>query len=468
MENLDQIPLVKQDNSVSEKYSEENTVTTSENVHNLPAKSSGVLILPEQSKKTMEKCNSLLLHDSQTNQPEYCKKMVGYSPHLANEKKNTDCLNSYLSSGNMFSSLLSGYQYATSPLDSSSSLNKDAVISEDGRCRSSLRAENKKQYEKMHATLQYPAAGSPTLTDTYLQRQAEETMVFSLHGHTQTPNAFSLEPATLKQNLEYVKEQGEINDEQMHVTNENQCEAVTNDLVMSYSEDESKTLIAVENKLKMHLSVMNNGCLEDVKDEYLPSESKTQYEFELKRKFDLVLEELRMFHEISKRNENDLSRVETNSHNSYCELNNSEGIDENVKNISQNKICISFPICDTIEMQNISANNQSSLKEKISRGNEEQKVYNEYCISRRPSEEVLHLPTAEGCFDSLYKKSYTWDPAFLSCTLMKEQSYNLQKEGGYFLSREVVRVQPLKTCRGPIRIGLSRRARPKQLHPYLK
>lgn len=39
---------------------------------------------------------------------------------------------------------------------------------------------------------------------------------------------------------------------------------------------------------------------------------------------------------------------------------------------------------------------------------------------------------------------------------------------GYFLSQEVMRVQPLKTCKGPIRIGLSRKARPKQLHPYLK
>lgn len=35
-----------------------------------------------------------------------------------------------------------------------------------------------------------------------------------------------------------------------------------------------------------------------------------------------------------------------------------------------------------------------------------------------------------GHFDAAYKKPYTWDPAFLSCTLLKEQNYNLQKEGG--------------------------------------
>nr|XP_013810503.1 PREDICTED: RAD51-associated protein 2 isoform X2 [Apteryx mantelli mantelli] len=416
----------------------------------------------------MEKCKSLLLHDSQTNQPEYCKKMDGYSSHLANEKKYVDYPNTYLNSGNIFPSLLSGYQYVILPLDSSPFVHKYAVISEDGHCRSSLSAEKQKQYEKIHATLQYPVTGNPTLTDTYLQRQAEETVHFSSHGHPQKTNAFSLEPATLKQNLEYVKEQEEISDEQMHVTNESQCETVMNDLIMSYSADESKTFIAVEEKLKMHLSIMNNRCLEDVKDEYLPSESKIKYEFELKRKFDLVLEELHMFHEISKGNENNLSSVETNSHNSYCELNNSEGIDENVKNVSQKKICISFPICDTIEGQNITDINRSSFKEKISSGNEEQKVSNEYCISRWSSEEFLHSSAAEGYFDSLDKKSYTWDPAFLSCTLMKEQSYNLQKEGGYFLSHEVVRLQPLKTRRGPIRIGLSRKARPKQLHPYLK
>lgn len=33
-------------------------------------------------------------------------------------------------------------------------------------------------------------------------------------------------------------------------------------------------------------------------------------------------------------------------------------------------------------------------------------------------------------FDAAYKKPYTWDPAFLSCTLLTEQNYNLQKEGG--------------------------------------
>lgn len=39
---------------------------------------------------------------------------------------------------------------------------------------------------------------------------------------------------------------------------------------------------------------------------------------------------------------------------------------------------------------------------------------------------------------------------------------------GSHFSHGISRVQPLKTCSRPIRVGLSRRARLKQLHPYLK
>ncbi|XP_065486590.1 LOW QUALITY PROTEIN: RAD51-associated protein 2 [Caloenas nicobarica] len=460
-EDFDQIPVVSQENSVKKK-SEENTVTSSKEVHNLPTKSNDVLILPEPSKPTMEKCNSLLLQDSQTNEPEYCKKIEAYSPHLASEKLENQ--NTYLNFENVFPGSSSLYQSVPLPLDSRSFVNKDEAVSEDGHSSS---ADKQKQSEKMNAVTQYPSTGSPGVTNTRLELQAKETVQFFSQGHTQTNEAVSLEPAALKRHLEYVKEQEEISDEQMHVTNESQCETVMNDLIMSYSEDESKTFIAAEEKLKMHLSIMNNGCLEVVKDKYLPLENKITCELELKRKFDLVLEELHMFHEISKGNENNLSSLETNSHN-YCELNNSEGIDENVTRVSQKKACISSSVCGTVEGQNITDSNEISLTEKKSNDNEDQKLSKEYCISRLSSEDLLHSPIAEGYFDAAYDKPYTWNPAFLSCTLLREQKYNLQKEAGYFLSHEVMRVQPLKTCKGPIRIGLSRKARLKQLHPYLK
>uniref|UniRef100_A0A803XVQ3 RAD51 interacting motif domain-containing protein n=2 Tax=Meleagris gallopavo TaxID=9103 RepID=A0A803XVQ3_MELGA len=471
-EDFDQISLVNQDYSVKKLSTVQNTAISSENIHNLSAKSKDVLILPELSKTTMEKCSSLLLQDSQTSKPEYCKAVDAYTLHLVNEKEFVEFPNAYLNSRNIFPSSLSGDLYITSLLPKNSSVNKDGEdAGEDTHSRISLNADKQKQIEKNYATMSYLCTRCPTVTYTYLQLKASETVYFSLQGHTETNKAVSLDPATLKQHLEYVKEEEEISDEQMHVTNESQCETVMNDLIMSHSEDEAKTFIAGKEKFKMHLSLMNNGCLGDVKDEYLPSENKTTYEFELKRKFDLVLEELHMFHEISKEDENNLSSVETNSHNNYSELISSDGIEENTESISEKKTYISSPLCGIIKGENMTVSNERLLNEKISLENENMEASKEYCMSRLSSEELLHSPIAEGYLCSIYKKPYTWDPAFLSSTLLKEENYNLQKEGeylGYFLSHEVTRVQPLKTCKRPIRIGLSKKARPQKLHPYLK
>uniref|UniRef100_A0A8C3M692 Uncharacterized protein n=1 Tax=Geospiza parvula TaxID=87175 RepID=A0A8C3M692_GEOPR len=416
-EDFDQIPLVKQDSSIQKRLCE-------------------------------EKYNSLLLLDRQINTHENCKDLDTCSPHLANEK--VDNQNTYLFSENLFPSSSNIYQSVTLPLDSNSFVNRE--ISEDGHCRNSSSAGKQKASETIPAAVQYLSGGSPAMTDTYLQLQGKETAPFSVQGHEEKNKTGSSVPATLK-HLEYVKEQEERNDEQMHVTNECQCETVMNYLIMSYSEDKSETFIAADKELKMPLSIMNNGCLEDVKDKYLPLENKITHEFELKRKFDLVLEELRMFHEISKENVNNLSSLETNLPNTYCKLNNAERIDENMAKDSQRKIGIYSPICGTTKEKHIIDINESSLHEKILIEKEDQKVSKDYSISRMSSKELLHSH-AEG------KNPYAWDPAFLPGTFFKEQRY--------FLSRDIIRVQPLKTCKGPIRIGLSRKARPKKLHPYLK
>ncbi|XP_064267947.1 RAD51-associated protein 2 [Passer domesticus] len=459
-EDFDQIPLVKQDNSIQKKLCEESAVTGSKEIQCLPVKSNDVLILSEQPKETTEEYNSLLLLERQINKHENCKDLESCSPNLANKK--VDNKNTYLFPENLFPSSSNIYQPVTLPQDSSSFVNRE--ISEGGHCRNSSSADEQKASETIPAMVQYLSPGSPARTDTYLQSQAKETAQFSLQGQEHTIKTGSSEPATLKQHLEYVKEQEERNYEQMHITDESQCETVMNYLIMSYSEDKPKTFIAAEEELKMPLSIMNNGHLEDVKDKYLPLENKFTYEFELKRKFDLVLEELRMFHEISKENVNNLSSLETNLPNTYSQLNNAEGIDENTARDSQRKIRISSPICGTTKDRHITDTNESSFHEKILVENEDQKVSEEYSTSKMSSKELLHSP-AEG---AAYRNPYTWDPAFLPGTLFKEQSHNLQKEGGYFLSRDVIRVQPLKTCKGPIRIGLSRKARPKKLHPYLK
>lgn len=400
-EDFDQISLVNQDNYVKKLSTVQNTVTSSENIHNLSAKSKDVLILPEQSKTTMEKCSSLLLQDSQTSKPEYCKAVDAYTLYLVNEKGFVEFPSTRLNAGNIFPSSLSGYLYITSLLPRNSFVNKDGVVGEVRHSRISLNADEQKQFEKNYATMPYLCTRSPTVTYTHLQLQASETVYFSLQGHTETNKAVSLGPAILKQHLEYVKEQEEISDEQMHVTNESQCETVMNDLIMSYSEDEAKTFIAGKEKLKMHLSLMKNGCLGDVKDEYLPSENKITYEFELKRRFDLVLEELHMFHEISKEDENNLSSVETNSHNNYSELISSEGIEENIESVSEKKTYISSPVCGTIKGENITDSNERLLNEKIALENENTEASKEYCISRLSSEELLHSPIAEGKYMKL-------------------------------------------------------------------
>ncbi|XP_027546156.1 RAD51-associated protein 2 [Neopelma chrysocephalum] len=465
-EDFDQIRVANQNSSIKKKLCEESAVIGPKEVPCLPVKSNNVLILTEQSKATTEKYNPLLSLDRQTNKYEYYEELGTYSPHLTNKKEKMEDQITYLNSENFFPSSSHVCQSVTLPLDSSNFVNRR--VSDDGHCRSSSSADKLNESETTNAVVQYPSRGSPAMTDTNLQLQAKETAQFSLQGRERTHERGSLELATLKQHLEYVKEQEERNDEQMHVTNESQCETVMNDLIMSHSEDESQRFIAAEEELKMHLSIMNNGCLEDVKDKYLPLENKITHEFELKTKFDSVLEELRMFHEISKGNENNLSSLETNSFENYWELNNSKGIDENVTSASQKKICISSPICGTIERQNTTDSDGSLLNEKILNENKDLEVAKEYCVSRLSSEELQHSPVAEDYLGAAYKNPYAWNPAFLYCTLFKEQSHNLQKEGGCFLSRDVIRVQPLKTCKGPIRIGLSRKARPKQLHPYLK
>ncbi|XP_032299693.1 RAD51-associated protein 2 isoform X2 [Coturnix japonica] len=427
-EDSDQISLVNQDNSIKKLSAVQNTVTNSENICKLSPKSKDVVILPEQSKTTMEVCSSLLLQGSQTHKPGYCKAIDTYTLNLVCEKEFVEFPNSYLNSGTIFPSSLSGSLYITSLPPRNAFANKDGVVGEDRRSRIPLNADRQKLSEKYYATMSYLCTRSPTVIHTYLQLQASETVYFSLQGQTETNKAVSLDPATWKQHLEYVKEQEEISDEQMHVTNESQCETVMNDLIMSYSEDEAKTFIAGKKKLKMHLSLMNNGWLGDVKNEYLPSENKITYEFELKRKFDLVLEELHMFHEISKEDENNLSSVETNSHNNYSELISSEGTEENTESVSEKKTYISSPVCGTIKGENITDSNERLLNERIALENENTEASKEYFTSRPLSEDWLHSPIAEGYFHSSYKKPYTWDPAFLSGTLLREDNNNLQKE----------------------------------------
>ncbi|KAM9156386.1 RAD51-associated protein 2 [Pangshura tecta] len=464
-EEIEQIPLVRQINPNNEKYIEESTVASIKSVHNVPAKSD-VCILPEWS--TIVNCNSELLPDSRNSQ------------HLEDERKYVYFLNTGFNYGNIFHCFLDNGQCSTSPFYCGTFTDKDVVLkTEEGHCRSFLSDDTEKLCEEMNSILQYQIVRSSEVSNKnmYFKVHREETMTFSLDEDIQKDRNFctlNSKPMTIKQNLEDLQEVGEICSGKNYITNKNQLQTVlhrsrSTNLILSYSEDESAICVASGDKLIPHLSIMDNGCFEDMTDQHLPSESKNISEFEMKSKFDLVLEELCMFHEISKEHENKLSKVETNTiQENPQELNNSEGIDENLKSVSQTKACISFPICSTTAGQNITKNNQSSFKGKILSRNVKQEVPHEFCSSSMSNEELLYSLSEEDYVDSGCKNRFPWDPVFLSHAFMKERRDSLQKERGNYLSHEIIRVQPLKTCRGPIRIGLSRKAKPKKLHPYLK
>uniref|UniRef100_A0A452IUD3 RAD51 interacting motif domain-containing protein n=1 Tax=Gopherus agassizii TaxID=38772 RepID=A0A452IUD3_9SAUR len=430
-EEMEQIPLVRQINHNNEKYIEESTIAGIKSVHNVPVLSD-VCILPELS--TVVNCNSKFLPDSRNSQ------------HLENERKYVHFLNTGFNYGNIFHCFLDNGQCSTSPFYFGPFTDKAVSLkTEEGHCRSFLSDDTEKLCDEMNSILQYQIVRSSEVSNNnmYFKVQREETMTFSLDEDIQKDRNFctlNSKPMTIKQNLEDLQEVGEINSGKNYITNKNQLQTIlhgsrSTNLILSCSEDESAICVASGDKLIPHLSIMDNGCFEDMTDQHLPSESKNISEFEMKSKFDLVLEELCMFHEISKEHENKLSKVETNTiQENPQELNNSEGIDENLKSVSQTKVCISFPICGTTAGQNITKNNQSSFEGKILSRNVKQKVPHEFCSSSMSDEE---LPYAHS----------------------EEENY---------LSHEIVRVQPLKTCSGPIRIGLSRKAKLKKLHPYLK
>nr|XP_002710088.1 RAD51-associated protein 2 [Oryctolagus cuniculus] len=229
----------------------------------------------------------------------------------------------------------------------------------------------------------------------------------------------------------------------------------------------NNSTLCMNHQFETDSSEGNKECFQDLTAKCLSTESLTMVkDFEMKSKFDLVLEELRMFHEISKENEV-LSRVETNSEqkNYFGESNGVEEVkmemEKDLKMVAVKKTCTSS-LCDTIAGPKVYKRHQNLFKWKMIPENTEQEVPHG-CLYPRTSEEgSLSSTSEEGCEKPLPKKR-TFSPD--EC---KEEKLNcLSSEGSHF-SQGISRVQPLMTCSRPIRIGLSRKAKPKQLHPYLK
>ncbi|XP_025783212.1 RAD51-associated protein 2 [Puma concolor] len=280
---------------------------------------------------------------------------------------------------------------------------------------------------------------------------------------------FSMQPISLMSKKVNAEETKYIN--QNNVADRNEYEHVLQESELANSEyfhPKNDSTECVNHQFETDLSLGNNECFQDLTAKCLSTEAQTIVSnFEMKSKFDLVLEELHMFHEISKENKI-VSTTETNNGQEYYLRENNDieevktEMKEDLKMVTVNEICVSSLLRDTITCPNMHKRHQSLFKWKAVSNNGKQEVPNEYCCSRAAEEELLYSTSKEDCENPPPKR-----PAFFSDELREEKITYLLKGGSNF-SHGISRVLPLKTCSRPIRIGLSRKAKLKQLHPYLK
>ncbi|EDM03105.1 rCG61915 [Rattus norvegicus] len=226
---------------------------------------------------------------------------------------------------------------------------------------------------------------------------------------------------------------------------------------------ENESALYANHQFESDSSGENNECFQGLTAKCLSTETlPIANEFEIKSKFDLVLEELRMFHEISKENEIP-STMETHNReeNYFGESNDVKEarmeIGNKLEMVETSTRDTSLLPCDVKAGLNKHKRHQSLFNWKVIPTHGGQAVPNESCPG---SEEELFHSTPEEDYKKPLPKSSTFSPdEYKKETLLK---------GGSHVSHGISRVQPLKTCSRPIRVGLSRRARLKQLHPYLK
>ncbi|KAI5764803.1 RAD51AP2 [Gulo gulo luscus] len=278
---------------------------------------------------------------------------------------------------------------------------------------------------------------------------------------------FSMQPVSLMSKKVNHEETKYVN--QNNVADRDEYESVLQDSELATSKHfhpKNDSTECVNHQFETDLSLGNNECFQDLTAECLSTEALTIVnDCEMKSKFDLVLEELHMFHKISKENKI-LSAMETNNgqENYFRENNDIEEvkmeIKKDLKMVTVNKVCESSLLCDTITCPNMPKRHQSSFKWKTVPDRGEQEVPNEYSCPRTLEEE-FYSTSKEDCEKPSPKR-----PVFFSDDL--EGKFNCLLKRGSNFSHGISRVLPLKTCSRPIRIGLSRKAKLKQLHPYLK
>ncbi|XP_027955468.1 RAD51-associated protein 2 [Eumetopias jubatus] len=278
---------------------------------------------------------------------------------------------------------------------------------------------------------------------------------------------FCMQPVSLMSKKVSVEEIKYVN--QNNVADGNEYESVLQDSELANSKHfhpKNDSTECVNHQFETDLSLGNNECFQDLTAECLSTQAQTIVnDFEMKSKFDLVLEELHMFHEISKESKI-LSAVEINNgqENYFRENNDIEEVKTEIKKdeemVTVNKICESSLLRDAITCPKMPQRHQSLFKWKTVPDHGEQEVPNEYSCPRTLEEE-FYSTSKEDCEKPSPKR-----PASFSDEL--EEKFNYLLKGGSNFSHGISRVLPLKTCSRPIRIGLSRKAKLKRLHPYLK
>ncbi|KAG8524792.1 RAD51-associated protein 2, partial [Galemys pyrenaicus] len=242
--------------------------------------------------------------------------------------------------------------------------------------------------EKVKATAQSLANSCHAYKDIEIEKEKKNSF-------DSKDDIFSVQLVLLmnkKANMEETK-----NVYQNNVADRNEYERILQEIELANLEHfypKNDSTESVNYQLETYLSLTNNECFQDLTAKCLPTETLTIVkDFEMKSKFDLVLEELRMFHEISKENEI-LSTVETNNGlENYFEENNVGEVKMEIKkdlNVSTgNKICASSLYCDTKTCHNMHKRHQNVFKWKTVPKSGEQEVPKEYYCSRT-SEELLY------------------------------------------------------------------------------
>ncbi|XP_012582815.1 PREDICTED: RAD51-associated protein 2 [Condylura cristata] len=230
----------------------------------------------------------------------------------------------------------------------------------------------------------------------------------------------SVQPVLLMNKKANVEETKNVS--QNNVADRNEYESILQEIKLANSEHfhpKNDSTESFNHQLETDLSVTNNECFQDSTAKCLPTETLTMAkDFEMKSKFDLVLEELRMFHEISKENEI-LSTVEVdNGLENYFEKNNvgemNMEIKKDLKVSTGNKICTSSLCCDTDTGPNMHKRHQNVFKWKTVPKSGEQEVPKQYCSSGKQEQELFY--SEKDC-----EKPSSMRPAFFSDELHEEK-----------------------------------------------